>query len=101
MYVYLCAVQVHVCVSLCCTSTCMCISVLYKYMYVYLCAVSDGRYHVTVQALSRIDFGGPMSLAVCHSTPYTVDTTPPVIHEIHSVTYNETSFLVTCVVNST
>ena len=39
-------------------------------------------------------FGGPLSLSVCHSTPYVVDTSPPVVHEIHSLRYNEQSFYI-------
>ena len=53
-----------------------------------------------MRALSEIDFGGPMALTVCHSTPYIIDTTPPVIHEIYSATYDEDTHVVSAIVNA-
>ncbi|XP_052073991.1 uncharacterized protein LOC127711867 [Mytilus californianus] len=37
----------------------------------------DGPYYVTVQAINNVVHGGAMITTVCHSTPITVDTTPP------------------------
>ncbi|CAG2189848.1 unnamed protein product [Mytilus edulis] len=37
----------------------------------------DGPYYVTVQAINNVVHGGAMVTTVCHSTPITVDTTPP------------------------
>ncbi|XP_063447918.1 uncharacterized protein LOC134727466 [Mytilus trossulus] len=37
----------------------------------------DGPYYVTVQAINNVVHGGAMLTTVCHSTPITVDTTPP------------------------
>ena len=58
---------------------------------------SDGIYHVVLNALNEVDFGGPMALHICHQTPYVIDTTPPVINytaiamydpETHDITMN-------------
>ena len=55
---------------------------------------SDGIYHVTVRALNNIEYGGPMAASVCHSTEYIIDTTPPIIHAVENVTYDETDYTI-------
>ena len=52
---------------------------------------ADGDYHLTIRAINNIDFGGPMCIKVCHSMPYTVDASPPIIHNITNVDYDEDS----------
>ncbi|XP_070573546.1 uncharacterized protein [Ptychodera flava] len=49
----------------------------------------DGRYYITVRAVNKVDFGGPMATTVCHSTPYTIDTTPPFVNEVLFLGYDE------------
>ena len=44
--------------------------------------LSDGFYFITVQALNTIKFGGSLVTSVVHTTPYAVDTNPPVIYDI-------------------
>ncbi|KAL3873866.1 hypothetical protein ACJMK2_036950, partial [Sinanodonta woodiana] len=52
----------------------------------------DGKYYVTLRALNNVQYGGPLSLTVCHTTPYVVDTSPPLFHEIFNMKYNEDTF---------
>ncbi|CAH1258771.1 JAG1 [Branchiostoma lanceolatum] len=49
----------------------------------------DGMYHVTVRAINKVEFGGPMATTVCHSTPYTIDNTPPFVHSVTNVNYDD------------
>ncbi|KAK3589126.1 hypothetical protein CHS0354_017092 [Potamilus streckersoni] len=49
----------------------------------------DGQYYVTIQAVNNVVSGGAMVTTVCHSTPVTVDTTPPVFSEVSDVMYDE------------
>ncbi|KAL3857351.1 hypothetical protein ACJMK2_012027 [Sinanodonta woodiana] len=49
----------------------------------------DGQYYVTIQAVNNVVFGGAMVTTVCHSTPVTVDTTPPVFFDVSDVMYDE------------
>ena len=51
---------------------------------------SDGFYYVTVRALNKIDYGGPMAVTVCHYLPYVIDNTPPEIPYIGIGDYNTT-----------
>ncbi|XP_077868182.1 uncharacterized protein LOC102808676, partial [Saccoglossus kowalevskii] len=53
--------------------------------------LDDGQYHVTVRALNKVEFGGPLATTVCHSTPYTIDNTPPVVYHVHLIEYDEIS----------
>ena len=61
----------------------------------------DAEYHVTIRAINDIDFGGPLALTVCHSVPYIIDTTPPVLHEVTNIEYDEDWYFITAVVNAT
>ncbi|XP_072034301.1 uncharacterized protein [Amphiura filiformis] len=49
--------------------------------------LEDGQYFITVRAINKVEFGGPMAVTVCHTTPYTIDTSPPIIHDISNITY--------------
>lgn len=53
--------------------------------------LSDGSYYVTVQAVSNVIYGGPLATTVHHSTPYIIDTSPPIVNEVYNVQYNLTS----------
>ncbi|XP_070572594.1 uncharacterized protein [Ptychodera flava] len=56
--------------------------------------LDDGSYHVSVRALNKVEFGGPLATTVCHSTPYIIDNSPPLVHHIRLVDYDE----VACVI---
>ena len=58
-------------------------------LHVLYIAFSDGKYHVSVRALNQVEFGGPLALHICHYTPYVVDTSPPIVHSLENVTYDE------------
>ncbi|OWF46933.1 Delta-like protein 1 [Mizuhopecten yessoensis] len=51
--------------------------------------LKDGQYFVTVRALNNVVFGGAFVTTVCHSTPFTVDTTPPIFTEVLDIFYDE------------
>eukprot|EP00058_Branchiostoma_floridae_P000530 XP_002586018.1 hypothetical protein BRAFLDRAFT_110184 [Branchiostoma floridae] len=51
--------------------------------------LEDGKYHVTVRAINSVEFGGAMAATVCHTTPYVIDNTPPFVHHVHSVRYDD------------
>ena len=55
--------------------------------------ISDGQYFVTVRALNEVKYGGPLAKTVCHTTPYTVDNSKPVITDIYGITYDEDLFI--------
>ncbi|XP_055957638.1 uncharacterized protein LOC126824831 [Patella vulgata] len=51
--------------------------------------LSDGVYYVTVRALNKVEYGGPLATTICHSTPYIIDNSKPFIHEVFNVEYEE------------
>ncbi|KAK3083736.1 hypothetical protein FSP39_002337 [Pinctada imbricata] len=51
--------------------------------------LEDGKYYVTVQALNNVVHGGALVTTVCHSTPFTVDTTPPVFAGVTQIMFDE------------
>ncbi|XP_070562332.1 uncharacterized protein [Ptychodera flava] len=51
--------------------------------------LADGHYHISVRALNKVEFGGPMATTVCHTTLYTIDTTPPFVHEVYDWEYDD------------
>ncbi|XP_022102001.1 uncharacterized protein LOC110985344 [Acanthaster planci] len=61
----------------------------------------DGAYFITVRALNKVQFGGPMALTVCHSTPLVIDNTPPIIYGIHDITYDSSIGRIGLQVNAT
>ena len=42
-------------------------------------ALPDGTYYVSVQAINNVVYGGAMATIFEHSTPYVIDTSPPVV----------------------
>ncbi|XP_063408918.1 uncharacterized protein LOC134692399 [Mytilus trossulus] len=60
----------------------------------------DGKYYISVRALNNVKYGGPLATTVCHSTPLTVDNSPPLILEIYDIRYNESTFTITAKHNS-
>ena len=56
--------------------------------------ISDGSYFMTVKAINKVTYGGPLGISVCHTTPYIVDTSPPLVDKIHSLRYNVKSFYI-------
>ncbi|KAK7496779.1 hypothetical protein BaRGS_00011988 [Batillaria attramentaria] len=52
--------------------------------------LSDGSYYVTVQAVNDVIHGGDLVTTVCHSTPFLVDTTPPLMNSVDEVLFDET-----------
>ncbi|KAI8482777.1 hypothetical protein Bbelb_394390 [Branchiostoma belcheri] len=61
--------------------------------------LEDGVYHITVRAINNVEFGGAMATTVCHTTPYIIDNTPPFVHHVHSVQYDETDFTISAEYN--
>ena len=53
--------------------------------------LSDGVYFFTVHAVSNVEYGGPLVTTVAHSTPYIVDTSPPILTEVEVIDYNGSS----------
>ncbi|XP_077992165.1 uncharacterized protein LOC144446291 [Glandiceps talaboti] len=51
--------------------------------------LDDGAYHITVRALNKVEFGGPLATTVCHTTPYIIDNTAPIVYHIRLVEYDE------------
>ncbi|KAL5013969.1 hypothetical protein ScPMuIL_008239 [Solemya velum] len=54
--------------------------------------LEDGKYYISVTALNKVQYGGPLSTTVCHSTPLSVDNSPPDIYKIFNIQYDETTF---------
>ncbi|XP_066275501.1 uncharacterized protein [Branchiostoma lanceolatum] len=61
--------------------------------------LEDGEYHITVRAINNVEFGGAMATTVCHTTPYIIDNTPPFVHHVHSVQYDENDFTISAEYN--
>ncbi|OWF48074.1 Delta-like protein 1 [Mizuhopecten yessoensis] len=51
--------------------------------------LQDGPYFVTIRALNNVVFGGALVTTVCHSTPFTVDTTAPIFTKVLDIFYDE------------
>ena len=51
--------------------------------------IDNGAYYVTVQALNGAQLGGSLVTTVCHSTPFYVNTTPPVFSGVTDIVYDE------------
>ena len=49
----------------------------------------DGQYYVTTQAINSVVHGGALVTTVCHSTPITIDTTPPLFHQVSDLLFDE------------
>lgn len=46
---------------------------------------------MTVQAISNLEYGSPLATTVHHSTPYIIDTSPPMLTEVSDIEYNITT----------
>ena len=47
-------------------------------------ALQDGTYYVSVQAINNVVYGGAMATIIEHSTPYVIDTSPPLVQLLTS-----------------
>lgn len=63
--------------------------------------LEDGAYYVTVQALNGAELGGSLVTTVCHSTPFIVDTSPPLFHGVTDIIYDEDFDLIAIYYNAT
>ena len=61
---------------------------------------TDGPYYITVRAINNIEYGGALSTSFCHSTPYIVDNSPPLVYEVYNVRYDEDKFNLSLTHNS-
>ena len=50
--------------------------------------LTDGAYYISVQAINNVEYGGPLVTTVQHSTPYIIDTSPPILTEVESIDYD-------------
>ncbi|XP_019614832.1 PREDICTED: uncharacterized protein LOC109462715, partial [Branchiostoma belcheri] len=56
--------------------------------------LEDGLYYVSVRAINKVEYGGPLATTVCHSTPYAIDNTEPLIHEVFEMLYDEETHVI-------
>ncbi|XP_060596420.1 uncharacterized protein LOC132750448 [Ruditapes philippinarum] len=61
----------------------------------------SGKYYLTVRAINKVEYGGPLALTVCHSTPYIIDITYPIVYEVFDIKYDEENYVLTFEHNST
>jgi len=66
----------------------------------FLFVTLAGIYYTTVRAINKVEYGGPLSVTVCHTTPYIIDITKPEVYEIFNIRYDEDNFLLTAEHNS-
>jgi hypothetical protein len=59
----------------------------------------DGKYYISIRAINKVEYGGPLSTTVCHSAPYVIDTSAPFIHEMFDIQYDEETFILSVQVN--
>ncbi|VDI57617.1 Hypothetical predicted protein [Mytilus galloprovincialis] len=55
----------------------------------------DDQYFITVRAMNGVKYGGPLATTVCHTTPYIVDNSPPIIYELYNIGYDEFQYNLT------
>ncbi|XP_076085326.1 uncharacterized protein LOC143056125 [Mytilus galloprovincialis] len=55
----------------------------------------DDQYFITVRAINGVKYGGPLATTVCHTTPYIVDNSPPIIYELYNIQYDEFQYNLT------
>ncbi|XP_052081925.1 uncharacterized protein LOC127719726 isoform X2 [Mytilus californianus] len=55
----------------------------------------DDQYFITVRAINGAKYGGPFATTVCHTTPYIVDNSPPIIYELYNIQYDEFQYNLT------
>ncbi|XP_078660674.1 uncharacterized protein LOC144905141 [Branchiostoma floridae x Branchiostoma belcheri] len=61
--------------------------------------LEDGLYYVSVRAINKVEYGGPLATTVCHSTPYVIDNTEPLIHEVFEMLYDEETHVISASYN--
>ncbi|XP_067658325.1 uncharacterized protein [Haliotis asinina] len=49
----------------------------------------DGKYYVTLRTFNKVEYGGPLVTTVCHTTPFCIDNTPPIVYEVYNIAYEE------------
>lgn len=70
-------------------------------MLTFALSISAGKYFITVRALNKVDYGGLLGTTICHTTPYIIDNTMPIIYEIFDIKYKEALFEISAKQNST
>ena len=53
--------------------------------------LAEGSYFISVRATNDAAYGGPLFTTVNHSTPYTVDITPPTVSSTVDMSYNRST----------
>ncbi|XP_070573688.1 uncharacterized protein [Ptychodera flava] len=61
--------------------------------------LDDGVYHVSVRALNKVEFGGPLATTVCHTTSYIIDNTAPFVNHVHLAEYDEYACIISTFFN--
>ena len=56
---------------------------------------------MTVRAINKVEFGGPLAVTVCHYLPFIVDNTPPEILGVGQATYDLDTKIINMEVNAT
>ncbi|KAL8609977.1 hypothetical protein ACOMHN_029470 [Nucella lapillus] len=64
-------------------------------------SLKDGKYYVTLRALNEVKNGGPLSLTICHTAPYSIDTSPPHVYEVYGTKYDEDTHDISTKYNAT
>ena len=64
------------------------------------CLAPDGKYYVTLRTLNEVQYGGPLSTTICHTTPYVIDTSPPFVYEVYGTTYDEETHVINTMYNA-
>ncbi|XP_048258717.1 uncharacterized protein LOC124137708 isoform X1 [Haliotis rufescens] len=60
----------------------------------------DGKYYITLRALNKVNYGGPLGTTICHTTPLGIDNSPPLLHEIYNISYDEETFFINAQYNA-
>lgn len=63
--------------------------------------ISAGKYYATIRALNKVEYGGPFSTTICHTTPLVIDITKPFVYEVYNIKYNEETYAISFIHNST
>ena len=55
---------------------------------------------MTLRALNEVQYGGPLSITICHTTAYGIDTSPPLVYEVYGTTYDEETHIISTMYNA-